>query len=136
MLLLISVVPREAGIEVIPTKAKGRILLVEDERHIRTLVAAILKRKGHRVVEVTNGVEALRQLDRDPNFDLLITDIRMLQVDGLELTAIIHQWLPDLSILAMSAYPDEEAKALEQGASCFLSKPFSHMKLLETLPKF
>jgi CheY-like chemotaxis protein len=117
-------------------KAKVRILLVEDERPIRGLVASILKQKGHHVVEVNNGAEALRCLDRDPNFDLLITDIRMPQVDGLELTAIIRQWLPDLSILVMSAYPDEEAKALQQGASSFLSKPFSHMKLLAALPKF
>jgi CheY-like chemotaxis protein len=126
----------EAGNAVIPTKIKARILLVEDEHPIRTLVAAILKQKGHRVVEAANGAEALRCLDRDPNFDLLITDIRMPQVDGLELTAIIRQWLPDLSILVMSAYPDEEAKALEQGASCFLSKPFSHTKLLAALPTF
>jgi CheY-like chemotaxis protein len=112
----------------------ARILVVDDEQHIRLLVATILKQHGYRVVEAANGMEALRYLEEDRNFALLITDIRMPQMDGIQLTGAVRKQFPALPIIVMSAYLNESQEALTKGATSFLPKPFSYGRLLSALP--
>lgn len=108
------------------------VLVVEDEPHIRRLISAILQQQGYTVVEAVNGEEALRCL-RGATFDMLITDIRMPTMDGVELTEKARQQQPDLPILVMSAYHTEAAQAIQHGATNFLPKPFSFDNLLSAL---
>ena len=79
------------------------ILLVENDTISRNAFARLLRARGHQVVEVTDGQEALELLPKD-NFDLVIADLVMPRVNGLELAAQIRRHWPIMPILLMSAY--------------------------------
>jgi two-component system, OmpR family, KDP operon response regulator KdpE len=113
-----------------------RVLVVEDERPIRFLVASVLRQQGHVVVEAVNGAEALRHIEEDPTFALIITDYLMPELDGGQLTQAVRQQFPDLPVLIISAHQQGEKEAMEKGATSFLGKPFSHTKLLLAVRKF
>jgi CheY-like chemotaxis protein len=108
----------------------ARILVVEDERNIRFLVVSILRQQKHEVVEAINGIEALRCLEEDAAFDLLITDILMPEMDGVQLTEIVRQRFPSLPILVVAASQDPAKAALDKGANYYLQKPFSYSKFV------
>jgi CheY-like chemotaxis protein len=108
----------------------ARILVVEDERNIRFLVVSILRQQKHEVIEAVNGVDALRCLEEHGNFDLIVTDILMPEMDGVQLTEAVRQEFPDLPILVVAASQDPAKAALERGANYFLPKPFSYSKFI------
>jgi CheY-like chemotaxis protein len=105
-----------------------RVLVVEDERNIRLLVMTILRKEGYEVFEADNGVKALLILEKSPTFDLVVTDIMMPEMDGIEMTEKVREQYPDLPIIVMCASPDPANKALAKGANYYLSKPFSYSK--------
>jgi CheY-like chemotaxis protein len=108
----------------------ARILVVEDERNIRFLVVSILRQQKHEVVEAINGVEALRCLEEGPSFDLVITDILMPEMDGVQLTEAVRERYPKLPILVVAASQDPAIAALKKGANYYLPKPFSYTKFI------
>ena len=83
------------------------VLLAEDERTLRELVAGALRDEGCDVATSGDGSKALEQLGKQ-TFDLVITDIRMPRVDGYELLSHLRQEYPDLPVLAISGYVDGE----------------------------
>lgn len=111
-----------------------RVLLVEDERHIRILVSSILRRKGFETVEAGNGREALRCLRDEPPFNLIITDLNMPELSGVDLLKALRSTRPDVPIIVISAYTatDWAREALEH-AVVALQKPFSHSQLVDTV---
>jgi CheY-like chemotaxis protein len=109
-----------------------RILLVEDEPHIRHLVSSILRQMGHQISEADNGLTAL-ELFRNTSPDLVMTDLTMPQMDGLELIEKLNQENPDLPIIAMSAYPDQMTQARQKGVRHFLAKPFAYKQLVDVV---
>jgi PAS domain S-box-containing protein len=119
------------------------ILLVEDELSVRSLVARILGRLGYTVVQAGNGAEALALL-ADPNgprFDLLLTDVVMPRMGGMELAARLAELRPGTPVLFMSGYTGDAIVAqghLHSGLM-FIQKPFSQAvlagKLREALGK-
>ena len=120
-------------IEIVMNSAK-RILLVEDERHIRILVGSILRRKGYETVEAANGIEALQHLSEEQAFDLIITDLQMPQLGGAPLLRALRRRSPDTPIIVISAYTgvDWANEALENAAVA-LPKPFSHAQLVSVV---
>jgi len=108
----------------------ARILVVEDERNIRFLVISILRQQNHEVIEAVNGVDALRCLEENPNFDLIVTDILMPEMDGVQLTEVVRQRFPNMPILVVAASQDPAKAALEKGANYYLPKPFSYSKFV------
>ena len=114
-----------------------RILLVDDDSGIRKLVRRVLVRAGYEVAESTDGVNGLRQM-RAGRFDLLITDLVMPDMDGLELIRETRASHPDVPILAMSGggkVPAPVYLRLAQvlGAGKVLPKPFEIPALLQAV---
>ena len=108
-----------------------RLLVVEDDAALRDAVCMTLELAGHRVVGVDGGPAALEAVLREP-FNLVITDLRMQPMDGLELLGAIRAKLPQMPVLLMTAYGDvEKAVAAMRGGACdFLMKPFEPETLL------
>ncbi|HAA92571.1 MAG TPA: hybrid sensor histidine kinase/response regulator [Rhodospirillaceae bacterium] len=104
----------------------GTVLLVEDEDPVRLFGARALRSKGYKVVEAHNGEVALELL-RDENFDLLITDMIMPNVNGAAVIAAARKSRPELPVICISGHTEESmAKEMDNFADLrFLAKPFS-----------
>lgn len=83
------------------TNARSRILVVEDSAIVRLSVAGYLESQGFTVTQAENGRVAIRALDQG-NFDLIVTDVLMPEMDGIELIKAVRSSHPDAKILAMS----------------------------------
>jgi CheY-like chemotaxis protein len=106
----------------------GTVLVVDDEKGVRSLIRKVLERSGHRVVEAGDGNEALT-LFRQGGVDYVITDIIMPDKDGIETIATMRRESPTVKILAVSGggrahATDLLALAPRAGADAVLSKPF------------
>jgi CheY-like chemotaxis protein len=110
------------------------ILVVEDERNIRQLFTTILQQQGHEVIEAADGHAALAALkQRLP--DLLLTDLRMSGMSGVQLVAEVTRRFPKLPIVVVSAFNDQIELALQTGAKVYLVKPFAKRQLVEVVNK-
>ncbi|MFY9351933.1 MAG: response regulator [Sphingobium sp.] len=101
-----------------------RILLAEDDESMRTYLARALDRSGYEVVAVSTGAEALPHIGSD-RFDLLLTDIVMPEMDGIELAQHAAQVAPDMRIMFITGFAAvtlKAGKAVPQAK--VLSKPF------------
>jgi CheY-like chemotaxis protein len=116
----------------------SRILVVDDEEPLRTLVARGLTMDGHTCLMAADGAEALDILIAEKGrFDLLLTDIRMPLMDGIALALAAKQEFPDLTIMLMTGYAEqrERAKSLEAIISEVMVKPFTIADLRATVMK-
>jgi two-component system cell cycle sensor histidine kinase/response regulator CckA len=106
---------------------QGTILLVEDEAMVRAVGERALTRKGYEVLTAAHGEEALEILERRPEgVDLLISDVVMPTMDGPTLVGLARQKFPDLKIIFMSGYAEEQLrKSIDVPGVAFLAKPFS-----------
>jgi two-component system, cell cycle response regulator CpdR len=104
----------------------ARILITEDEDSLRAFVARALRMDGHETVEAADGAEGLEALDGG-RFDLLLSDIRMPVMDGIELTHKASAAHPALKILLMTGYAEQRERAddLAEKIVDVVSKPFS-----------
>jgi two-component system, cell cycle sensor histidine kinase and response regulator CckA len=109
-----------------------RLLVAEDEPRLRLLLATIL-RTDYEITFVEDGVEALTALESENSFDLLITDIKMPNMDGMELIRHVKQRYPHLPIVVVSAYRERLEEALTNGANAGVGKPFSAPQLLQVV---
>lgn len=115
------------------------VLLVEDDPVNRMVTRRYLENAGHRVREATSGIEALRVLDREARPGLVLMDIGLPGMDGVETARRIRghpqPGLSGLPIVAMSAhvFHDEIDEYLEAGMNAYLGKPFTPRQLMETL---
>ena len=109
------------------------IILVEDETLVREITARVLGRAGYTVLEARDGEEALQMVRRHAgHIDLMITDVVMARLGGLELARRVAGEWPGLPILLMSGYNSEEMPADDPTIS-FLQKPFTPNALLQTV---
>jgi two-component system, cell cycle sensor histidine kinase and response regulator CckA len=115
--------------------ASGKILLVEDEPAVRTLVGQLLQMGGYDVIEAAHGFEALQKIDTLLNPpDLVLTDVVMPQMSGIDLIHQVRQRHPNIKVLYMSGYSDHHA--LKQNVltgTAFLQKPFTPVGLTEAV---
>ncbi len=113
------------------------ILVVEDDAALRDAVCFTLEMAHHRVTGVDGGPAALAELGRQ-SFNLVVTDLRMQPMDGLQLLHEIRTRLPQLPVLLMTAYGDvDKAVAAMRGGACdFLMKPFEPEVLLENVRRY
>ena len=115
---------------------KATILIAEDTDSNFDLLNAILGRKYH-LVRAKDGMEAVTMYD-EVNPDLILMDIKMPNLDGLEATRIIRQLSAEVPIIAQSAYAYEHDRNAAEEAGCndFISKPIAQEKLKEKIKKF
>ena len=104
---------------------RATVLVVDDDRALRTLVAQALRSAGYRVISAVNGEEALHTVE-GTSVDLIVSDIAMPCLDGRELGHALWERRRHIPVLYMSAYPQNPA--LLPGA--FLPKPFRYDELL------
>ena len=109
------------------------LLLVDDEDGVRLVVARVLKSKGFKVTECANAEQALEELAKRNDFDLLVTDMIMPGMDGETLIKKAREAYPKLKALLMSGYSEDLAKyaSSETKDTVFLAKPFELNQLLE-----
>jgi len=106
-------------------KAGGRLLIVDDEEAaLRTLERAMAK-EGYDISTAPSGAQALALLERQP-CDVLLTDLRMEKVDGMQLLKTCREKYPDTEVVVITGYATAEAavQAMKQGAFYFVAKPF------------
>ena len=110
----------------------GTVLLVEDEPMVRSVAERSLTRHGYQVITADNGEEALEILNRGETIDLLISDVVMPGMDGPTMVREARKTRPDLKILFMSGYAEEQLrKSIDIENVNFLPKPFSVTELAE-----
>ena len=116
--------------------ASERILIVDDEGGMRRLLGRILTREGYDTTTAANGVEALR-LVANERFDLVVTDIKMPEMDGLQLLQEIREFEPSLPVIVITAYGTIEnaVQALRAGAYDYIAKPFEADEIKLTVAK-
>lgn len=115
---------------------KQKILVTEDDHVQRDIIADILIREGYDVTPVGSGAEAMDAL-QSGGFQLLITDMRMPEMDGLELLRRAKPGRPELEIVVMTAHATIETAvtAMKEGAIDYLAKPFDKAELLVVAAK-
>jgi CheY-like chemotaxis protein len=111
------------------------VLLVEDAPMIRRLAREIMTRAGYTVIEAADGEQAAQLAGRLPRIDVLLTDVVMPRLNGIELTAQLRRTRPELRVLFMSGYSDYAIvrNGLLSDRTTYLQKPFTPEELLRKL---
>ena len=102
-----------------------KILVVDDEQSLREVLSIMLKRAGYAVTSAMDGEEAIELLNKEI-FDLVITDLRMPKIDGMEVLKAVKSASPETVVLIITAFAsaDSAVEAMKQGAYDYLTKPF------------
>lgn len=108
------------------------ILLVDDEKSILKVLGDFLHDCGYRIRTAANGVLALGELEAHQDFDLIISDVRMPEMDGISFLSAVRVRFPGIPVILITGHGDEElaVEALQEGATDYLKKP---VKLAEFL---
>jgi two-component system cell cycle sensor histidine kinase/response regulator CckA len=110
----------------------GRILLVEDEDPVRVVAERALTRQGYQVTSARDGEEGLELVQRGGRFDLVVSDVVMPTMDGPAMARGIREIAPELPVLFMSGYAEEQLrKEIGLANAWFMPKPFSVQQLSE-----
>jgi DNA-binding NtrC family response regulator len=106
--------------------AKARILVVDDEMGVRTMCADLLKRDGHEVEAAGSASEALARFS-EREFDIVLSDINMPEMDGIELCRKLREHQPEQIVILITGYPSLESavKGMKEGARDYVTKPFT-----------
>ena len=121
-------------------ESKGRVLVVDDEPEVRKIVHLALEKNGYDVVEAEDGekaIEAIRSGDNPLLTDVIICDVRMPKINGVEAVAFFREQFPSVPIIVLTGYPDMQLATsfIKQGVMEYLVKPVEKEKLLEAVDK-
>jgi two-component system, NtrC family, response regulator HydG len=110
---------------------KGRVLIIDDQRNMRATLAMLLRGNGYEVDAAANGREG-QELGAAGAYDLVLTDLRMGELDGIDVLRAIKQAQPLTEVIVMTAYGTIESavEAMKLGAFDYIQKPFSEQELL------
>lgn len=113
-----------------------RILVVDDESSIATMLVTLLSSEGYDATPALSGKSAIHLLSTE-EFDLMISDIRMTPMNGMELLKHAHEHCPRMSVIMLTAYGqvDTAIEAMELGAFDYIKKPFRADYLLSIVKK-
>jgi signal transduction histidine kinase/ActR/RegA family two-component response regulator len=119
-----------------PVAERRRVLVVEDEPQVRAIAARALGNAGFEVLQAANGAVALQLVEGDEHgFDVIVTDVVMPELNGLELARAVRRLKPLVGLVFMSGFPEamQSAGPDEFADAAFLSKPFAPQKLVEVV---
>jgi len=104
---------------------RRKIMVVDDRQGIRRLLSEVLQGVGYQVTTASNGLEAL-ELVKEQAVDLILLDMKMSGMDGLETLTLLKKVCPQTIVLIMTAYEEVEGlkEASRRGAAGYISKPF------------
>lgn len=116
----------------------GRVLVVDDEPDIRKVVRLSLQKAGYEVIEAENGEKAIEAINQGENrllLDVVICDIRMPKVNGVEAIAYFRANYPRVPLIVLTGFPDTDmaTSLLRQGVVDYLVKPIEGEKLREAV---
>jgi len=106
------------------------ILVVDDDKSVRTTFSSVLRKEGYRVTAVKNGYEAIMAINEE-SFDLALVDLRMPGLDGIEVLKKIKSRRPETRVIIFTGYGSitTAVEAIRKGATDYLNKPFSPHEL-------
>jgi len=112
------------------------ILIVDDEKNYLVILEALLAPEGYEVITEHNPINALR-LIKETDFDLVITDMKMPKMDGIELLDEVKKIDPEVPVIIMTAYGTIEmaVEAMKKRAYDYITKPFRNEELKQTVSK-
>jgi len=118
-----------------PFMQEFQILVVDDEEPIREVVSSMLSQSGYKIRQAASGIEALELLDCGENFELVLTDMMMPELDGIGLLEKIKERFPEVPVVMVTAVHDISVAlaAIRNGAYDYLLKPFEREQLLVTI---
>jgi len=118
------------------TETSARILVVDDEAVARVSLAEVLRLEGYEVRTAASGEEALHLMEDQP-FDLMVVDLKMPGMDGIQLTEVVQSRAPDTVIILLTAFATLETaiEAVRRGAHDYLLKPCPVQQILESVRK-
>jgi DNA-binding NtrC family response regulator len=110
-----------------------RILLVDDETIILSVLASFFRAWDYDVIEISNSSKAVELLESNEKFDVMVSDIRMIPVNGIELLTISRKKRPGMPVILITGFSSREThkQAMELGAFDCLSKPFEPEMLVK-----
>ena len=110
------------------------VLIVDDERGMQDFLKILLEKEGHKVLTANRGQKALEILE-NKTIDLVVSDIRMPELSGIELLEIIKEKNPELPVIMITAFasPDDAVMAMKNGAFDYISKPFSVDEIINVI---
>lgn len=113
-----------------------KVLVIDDEKTVCDSVKKILSREGYTVEDSLNPKEAIKKI-KMTSYDLVITDMKMPEVSGLELLEIVKDYYPEIEVILITGYPsfNTAKQAFRLGATEYLSKPFTPKELIEITKK-
>ena len=113
-----------------PPGSAGHVLVVDDQRNMRVTTAIVLRQAGFTVSEAEGGAAALERIAAEP-FDVILTDLRMGDVDGMDVLRGALEISPSVQVIVMTAFGSIESavEAVRRGAYDYLSKPFKEEEL-------
>jgi excisionase family DNA binding protein len=119
-----------------PSHSVPRVLVVDDERPVREMLAKTLSRGKYAVEMAESGTEALEHI-REGEIDLVITDLRMPGMDGLALMRAARRYDPNLPVIVVTGYSSEASaiEAINIGVSGYLTKPFRVDRILRSVAR-
>jgi DNA-binding NtrC family response regulator len=112
------------------------VLVVDDEINLRKVLGTLLRRSGYSVRTASDGLEALDVLNREA-ISVIVTDLKMPRMDGLELLSKVHNDRPDIPVIMVTAFGtvDRAVEAIKTGAFDFITKPFDRTELKHVIDK-
>ena len=115
---------------------KLRILVVDDEPDICKALAFLLGREGYAVTTANSGEQALAKLKEEP-FDVVLTDLKMGQIDGMGVLEKVRETSPDTAVIMMTAFASVESaiEAIKKGAADYIVKPFHNEEIKLTIKR-
>jgi CheY-like chemotaxis protein len=111
------------------------VLVVDDDAETRSAERAVLTEDGFRVIEASDGAEAMRQIQKDPP-SLIVLDIQMPGVDGPAFARELRMALRHVPLVILTGVDDPKAEADRCNAEAFLSKPFNAPELVKVVRRF
>ncbi|MFO7560212.1 MAG: response regulator [Desulfobacterales bacterium] len=116
------------------SKQKIRLLIVDDEAGFVAILAKRMRKRGFAVSEANSGAEAI-QILRKRDFDVVVLDLKMEDIDGLEVLRIFKKMVPDLPVIMLTGHGSEEAsrEGLQIGAADYLTKPCELEELISKI---
>lgn len=115
-----------------------KILIAEDDNVSKVLISILIKPLSSQLIMVSNGLEAIEALQKNPDLDLLLIDINMPKMGGLEATKLIREFNKEIIIIAQTAYgmQTDRDKAIAAGCTDYISKPINKVELLALINKY
>ena len=121
-------------------ETKGRVLVIDDESEVRRIIRLALEKQGYDVVEAPDGekaIDVIRAGDNPLLTDVIICDVRMPKINGVEAVAFFREQFPSMPIIVLTGYPDMQLATsfIKQGVIEYLVKPVEKEKLVVVVDK-